>query len=69
MKSLENYPKLTIRIFKVKIFGQKDRNDGYGYQYLFRCDELPECRGYGSTVSDALDKFQKMAKLWINLAR
>ena len=69
MKSLGNYSELTIRISKVRIFKQQNGNDGYGYRYLFRCDEIPECSGYGSTVSDALEKFQKMAKLWINLVR
>lgn len=68
MKSLENYPKLTIRVSKVRIFKQ-DSSDGYGYRYLFKCDEIPECRGYGLTISDALEKFQKLAKLWINLVR
>ena len=66
MKSLGNYAKLTIRISKVRIFRQNSDN-GYGYRYLFECDEIPGCKGYGSTVYDALDKFQKMAKLWINL--
>ena len=67
MKSLDNYSRLTIRIFKVKIVNQND-GDGYGYRHLFTCDEIPECRGYGSTVSDALKKFQKLAELWIKLS-
>ena len=67
VKSLENYPKLTIRLSKVRIF--RKGSNGYGYRYSFKCDEIPECRGYGSTISDALEKFQKLAKLWINLVR
>jgi len=68
VKSLENYPKLTIRITKVRISKQYS-NDGYGYRYLFKCDEIPQCQGYGFTVSDALEKFRKLAELWINLVR
>ena len=67
MKSLENYPKLTIRISKVRIF--KQDNNGYGYRYFFECDEIPEFKGYGLTIEDALEKFQKLAVLWINLVR
>jgi len=66
MKSLENYSKLTIRISKVRIF-KRNSDDGYGYRYLFKCDEIPECSGYGSTISEALEKFQKIAELWANL--
>ena len=68
MKSLENYPKLTIRISKVRIF-KRHSGDGYGYRFLFKCDEIPECSGYGSTISDALEKFHKQAELWVNLVR
>jgi len=68
MKSLENYPRLTIRLSKVRI-AKRNSSNGYGYRYSFRCDEIPECRGYGSTVSDSLEKFQKLAMLWINLVR
>jgi len=57
MKSLENYSKLTIRISKVRLF-KRDSDDGYGYRYLFKCDEIPECSGYGSTISDALKSFK-----------
>jgi predicted RNase H-like HicB family nuclease len=66
MNSLGKYSNLTIRISKVRIFKQNS-NNGYGYRYLFKCDEIPECSGYGSTISDALEKFQKMAELWVNL--
>jgi len=69
MKSLENYSKLTIRISKVKVFTHRNGNDGYGYRFFFRCDEIPECSGYAVTVSNALEVFQRMAKLWINLVR
>jgi len=68
MKSLEIYPKLTIRLTKVMI-SKQDRNNGHGYRYKFKCDEIPECKGYGLTISDSLNKFQKLAKLWINLVR
>jgi len=68
VKSLENYHKLTIRLSKVRVFKQNSSN-GHGYRYSFKCDEIPECQGYGSTISDALEKFQKLAKLWINLVR
>ena len=67
MKTLDNYSQLTIRIFKVKIV-EHNGDDGYGYRHLFTCDEIPECRGYSSTVSDALKKFQKLAELWIKLS-
>ena len=65
MKSLENYSKLTIRISKARIFS-RNSNNGHGYQYLVKCDELPGCCGHGSTISDALEDFQRMAKLWLN---
>jgi len=68
LKSLENYAKLTIRLSKVRIYKQ-DSSNGHGYRYSFTCDEIPECQGYGLTISDALEKFQKLAKLWINLVR
>ena len=67
MRSLENYPGLTIRISKVRAF--KRSGNGYGYRFLFKCDEIPECSGYGSTVAEALARFQKQAKLWVNLVR
>ena len=62
MKGFEDYPKLTIRISKINIFDQKNRNDGYGCRYLFRCDEIPEYSGYGLTVSDALQRFRKIGR-------
>ncbi len=65
MKSLENYPKLTIRISKARIVRRKN-NNGHSYQYLVKSDELPGCCGHGSTISDALEDFQRMAKLWLN---
>jgi len=68
MKSLEIYPRLTIRLTKVRI-AKRDRSNGHGCRYTFKCDEIPECRGYGSTVFDSLEKFQKLAMLWINLVR
>ena len=67
MKTLDNYSRLTIRILKAKIVAQNG-DDGYGYRHLFTCDEIPECRGYGSSVSDALKKFQKLAELLIELS-
>ena len=67
MRSLENYSQLTIRISKVRVF--KRSGNGHGYRFLFRCDEIPECGGYGDTVSEALEKFQKQAQLWVNLVR
>jgi hypothetical protein len=66
MKTLDNYPKLTIRIHKVRI--KQNSDDGYGYRYLFTCDEIAECRGYDTTVSYALEKFQILAELWIKLS-
>ncbi|MBN1862114.1 MAG: hypothetical protein JW790_00510 [Dehalococcoidales bacterium] len=66
MRSLENYARLTIRISKVKVPGQ-NHNNGYGYRFLFKCDEIPECGGYGATVMEALERFQKQARLWANL--
>jgi hypothetical protein len=70
MRSLENYARLTIRISKVKVLRRNhERNHGnsYGYRFLFKCDEIPECGGYGSTVPEALERFQKQAQLWVNL--
>jgi len=64
MKSLENYGKLTIRISKARIFSRSS-NDGHGFQYLVKCDEIPGCCGHGSTISDALEDFQEMAELWL----
>jgi len=66
MKTLDNYSKLTIRIHKARI--KQTSDNGYGYRHLFTCDEIPECRGYGTTVSDALEKFQKLAELCITLS-
>ena len=69
VKSLENYSKLTIRISKVRISRiQQNSDNGYGYRHSVTCDEIPECRAYGSTVSEALDKFQRLAELWIRLS-
>lgn len=65
MKSLGNYSKLTIRISKARIF-RRHSNDGHGYRYFVKCDELPGCCGHGSTLSDALKNFQKMAELWLS---
>ncbi len=67
VKTLDKYSRLTIRILKAKIVEQNG-DDGYGYRHLFTCDEIPECRGYGSSVSDALKKFQKLAELLIELS-
>jgi hypothetical protein len=67
MRSLENYSQLTIRISKVRV--SKRSGNGYGYRFSFSCDEIPECGGYGSTVSEALERFQKQAQLWVNLVR
>jgi hypothetical protein len=53
MRSLENYATLTIRISKVRVL-RRNQGNGYGYRFLFRCDEIPECSGYGSTVPEAL---------------
>ncbi len=64
MKSLRNYSKLTIRISKARIF-RRNSNNGHGYRYFARCDEMPGCCGHGSTISDALEDFQKMAELWL----
>jgi len=52
MRSLENYARLTIRISKVKVL-RRNHGNGYGYRFLFKCDEIPECGGYGSTVPEA----------------
>ena len=68
MKTLEEYSKLTIRISKEVVFEPKI-DDGHGYQYFARCDEIPGCCVHGSTISDVFQKFQKLAELWINLAR
>jgi len=67
MRRLDNYSQLTIRISKVR--ASKRNGNGYGYRFSFRCDEIPECGGYGSTVSEALERFQKQAQLWVNLVR
>ena len=66
MKSLGNYSKLTIRLSKVRT-PQQNSNDGHGYGYLVRCDEIPGWRGYGPTISDALETFQKLAIIARNL--
>ena len=69
MKSLDNYSMLTIRIAKVRVNKTKQTSDnGYGYRHSVNCDEIPECKVYGLTVSDALEKFQQLAKLWIRLS-
>ena len=67
MKTLDNYSRLAIRILKAKIVEQNG-DDGHGYRHLFTCDEIPECRGYGSSVSDVLKKFQKLAELLVELS-
>lgn len=66
MRSLENYARLTIRISKIKVL-RRNHGNGYGYRFLFKCDEIPECGGYGSTVPEARERFQKQAQLWVNL--
>lgn len=65
-KSGSLFKKMTIRINKAKI--KQNSNNGYGYRHFISCDEIPECKTYGSTVYDALEKFQKLAELWINLS-
>jgi hypothetical protein len=66
MKVLGNYSKLTIRVSRVRN-SRRNGNDGHGYQYLVECDEIPGCCGYGATISEALEMFQKLAELWINV--
>ena len=62
MKSLEEYSKLTIRISKEVIF-EPNVDNGHGYQYFIRCDEIPGCCVHGAIISDVLQKFQKLAEL------
>lgn len=63
MKGLESYSKLTLRISKEPI-SQLRRNNGHGYRYFIRCDEIPGCCAHGSTLDDAFKYFQEMAELW-----
>ena len=65
MTSLENYPRLTIRILKLPVFRRGNENT-HGYCYFARADELPGCFGRGSSISDALQDFQKAADLWLS---
>ena len=66
MKSLDSYPKLTLRISREALAPRKPNGNGNGhsYRYFIRCDEMPGCCAHGSTISDALDYFQEMAELW-----
>jgi hypothetical protein len=63
MASLANYEKLTIRISRIRVFR---RNNGNGNcRFIAKSDEIPGCAAHGSTISDALDNFQKAAELWL----
>jgi len=68
LKSLDNYQQLTIRISKV-LNPKNNVDNGHGYRWLIRCDEIPGCLGYGTTVADALRQFQKLARVWINVVK
>lgn len=65
MTSLENYPRLTIRISKLPVVRRSNENT-HGYCYLVRADELPGCCAHGSSITDALQNFQKTAELWLS---
>ncbi len=64
MKSLANYKNLTIRISRLVTFEQNNHN-GYKYLFVVKTDEIPGCSAHGSTISEALNNFQKIAKLWL----
>ena len=64
IKSLSNYNNLTIRISRVRTFGQRS-NNGWSYLFIVRTDEMPGCSAHGSTISEALNNFQKTAELWL----
>lgn len=64
MKSLESYSRLTLRISKEPVILWPKRNNGHGYRYFVRCDEIPGCCAHGSTIADAVKYFQEMAELW-----
>ena len=68
MKTLESYVKLTIIVTREPVPNPKADN-GHGYHYVARCDEIPDCYGSGPTVNEALKMFQRLALLWINVVR
>jgi len=46
-------------------FGQNNNNNDCHYLFVVKADELPGCSAHGSTISEALNNFQKMAELWL----
>ncbi len=64
MKNLANYTNLTIRISRLATFEQ-DNHNGYKYPFVVKADEIPGCSAHGLTISEALNNFQKIAKLWL----
>jgi predicted RNase H-like HicB family nuclease len=63
MSSLANYEYLTIRISRVRGFQRKhNHNNGC---FVAKSDEIPGCAAHGSTISDALNNFQRTAELWL----
>lgn len=64
MKDLANYTNLTIRISRLMTFEQNNHN-GRHCLFVVKIDELPGCSAHGSTISEALNNFQKTAELWL----
>ena len=66
MKSLDEYSRLTIKVSKLGT-ANGSNNHSTGHGFLVECDEIPRCRVFGATIADALERFQKLAYLVINL--
>jgi len=66
MKNLDEYSRLTIKISKLGTV-KRSNNHSEGHGFLVECDEIPRCRVFGVTIADALERFQKLAYLVINL--
>jgi len=64
MKALAGYENLTIRISRQRIF-KPNYNNGTGYMFFVKSDEIPGCSAHGSTISEALNNFQENAEVWL----
>ncbi len=64
MRVLADYKQLTIRISRQRMF-KPNYNNGKGYLFFVKSDEIPGCSARGSTISEALNNFQENAEVWL----
>ena len=64
MKSLNSYKNLTLRISRQRVF-KSNNNNSKQYLFFVKCDEIAGCCAHGSTISEALNKFQEAVESWL----